>query len=324
MTAPGTYGVTHVVLGLDFGGTKSAAAVSDLTGVRLGTAVIENERELGSAHCFEQAVASARQLLHKVAPGTRLAGVGAATFGIPFDDHVELAPTIPGWETIAFGRELAAAFPGAAVRVATDVKAAATAEVRGGALAGCDPALYVNVGTGLAAALVVGGQVVHGKHGAAGEIAYNLRSTADVGKRLPGRVPLEDVVSGKALGVNGGKVSDRASTAAHVVRNRFTDNALATVFDEFVADLCFHVTNLAIALDPERIAFGGGVVRSWSHLEGAIRQALDAAVPYPPELVLGKFPYDAALVGALALGRQAVSEAHPLESARTGSTSEGR
>jgi glucokinase len=323
MTA-GTHGVTRIVLGLDFGGTKSAAAVSDLSGVRLGTVVIENDRELGSEHCFQEAIASARKLIQKVAGGTRLVGVGAATFGIPFDDRIELAPTIPGWEDIAFGKDLRTAFPGASVRVATDVKAAATAEFRTGALAGCDPAVYLNVGTGLAAAIISDGKVLTGRHGAAGEIAYNLRSPLDVGKPLQARVPLEDVVSGKALGVNGGKVSDRGSSAAHVVRNRFTEPAIGHVFDEFLADLCFHVVNLAIAIDPERIAFGGGVVRSWSHLEGAVRQALDAAVPYPPELVLGKFPYDAALVGALALALEAVSEAHPLESARLGSTSEGR
>ena len=55
-----------------------------------------------------------------------------------------------------------------------DVNAAAAAELRWGALRGVDIGLYVNLGTGLAAALVVGGRVVPGAHGAAGEIGYLL------------------------------------------------------------------------------------------------------------------------------------------------------
>ena len=63
-----------------------------------------------------------------------------------------------------------------------------------------------------------------------------------------------------------------------------------------------HVVNLAIAVDPVRIAVGGGMMRSWSVIEPTLRAALEAAVPFPPELVAAQFPYDAPLIGALALG----------------------
>ena len=69
--------------------------------------------------------------------------------------------------------------------------------------------------------------------------------------------------------------------------------------------------NLTIAVDPERIAVGGGMVRSWAALHGPLRRALDAAVPYPPELVRAAFPFDAPLLGALALGLEAARETVP-------------
>ena len=59
--------------------------------------------------------------------------------------------------------------------------------------------MYLNLGTGLAVGIVCDGKVVAGAHGAAGEIAYNLRSVADVGLALADRVLLEEVVSGRAL-----------------------------------------------------------------------------------------------------------------------------
>ena len=84
--------------------------------------------------------------------------MGVSTFGIPSEDGVALAPAIDGWEDIAMGRELREAFAGTPVTMATDVKAAALAEARWGALAGVDPGVYLNLGTGLAAAIVTGGR----------------------------------------------------------------------------------------------------------------------------------------------------------------------
>src|SRR5665647_988147 len=133
----------RIVLGLDFGGTKIAAAVCDSNGVRLSSRTIESRAEEGAQAVLERGIAAARALLQSAAPGSTLTGVGACTLGIPGDDGVELAPNIPGWDTLAFGHELCAAFPGVPVRMGTDVKAAAQAELSWGALSGCDPALYL-------------------------------------------------------------------------------------------------------------------------------------------------------------------------------------
>ena len=126
-------------------------------------------------------------MLAAAAPGREVAAVGVSTFGIPFDDRVELAPTIDGWGDLPLGREVRSAFPGAAVRLATDAKAAAQAEARWGALAGCDPAIYLNLGTGLSAAIVAGGNVLHGSNGEAGEIGTTCApSPTWVSRWLPG------------------------------------------------------------------------------------------------------------------------------------------
>src|SRR4051812_49274975 len=110
-----------VVLGLDFGGTKIAAAVCDLAGHRLGSTTVRTGDE-GARVSLERGVGAARDLLERVAPGRTLAAVGACTFGIPGDDGVYLAPTVPGWSGLSLGSELRLAFGGAEVRLATDVK----------------------------------------------------------------------------------------------------------------------------------------------------------------------------------------------------------
>ena len=298
-----------VVLGLDYGGTKIAAAVCDLAGRRLASVVVPSRGEHGAHAAFAHGIETARDLLETTAPGAELIAVGVATFGIPLEDRVELAPSIAGWDTLPFGRRLRAAFPGVPIRLATDAKAAATAEVRWGALAGCHTAVYLNLGTGLAAAVVVDGQVLAGSHGAAGEIGYNLRTADDVRSPLGDRVPLEDMVSGLALTRRAG--TSRSGTgwlsAAEVFGASEYDATLDALIGDFVNELAFHLTNLAILVDPVRIAVGGGIARAWNRIGPGLEAALQAGVPFPPELVLAHFPDEAPLLGAVALAVDAVA-----------------
>ncbi|GAA1575944.1 ROK family protein [Kribbella hippodromi] len=294
-----------VVLGLDFGGTKIAIAVAELSGHRLGTTTIESRDGGDAAEALARGLTAAHDLLAEVAPGQALAGVGAATLGIPYDDRVELAPTFPGWGELPFGRLIRDAFPGVPVRLATDVKAAAAAELRWGELTGCDPGLYVNLGTGLAIAIVAGGTVITGANGASGEIGYNLRTAADVWTESAGRTILEHVVSGQALETTGTARLGRPVTAADVFTMARTEPDAAVLTEQFSRELALHLANLTIALDPARIVVGGGLVRSWDQLETGLRRALDAAVPFPPDLAVARFPADAPLIGALALGVEA-------------------
>ncbi len=310
--------MTHppVLLGIDFGGTKIATAVCDLAGNKLASAVVDSLGERGARVSFGHGVATATSLLAEHADGGAIAAVGVATFGIPFEDRVELAPAIDGWERLELGRELRAAFPGSAIRMATDTKAAAQAEARWGALAGHDPAIYLNLGTGLAAAIVTGGRVLAGSAGAAGEIGYSLREPGDVGRANGLRVPLEDMVSGQALQRRAGQDGHRL-TAAEVFAAAASDAELDDLISEFVDELAFHVVNLAIAVNPARIAVGGGMTRSWARIEPRLAEALRSAVPYPPDLVLAHFPHEAPLLGAVALAVDAAAETQPHDGRNT-------
>jgi glucokinase len=306
-----------VVLGLDFGGTKIAMMVCEPNGERLASSTVAAVGELGARASFDRGIQAARALLANAASGRDLAAVGVSTFGIPFDDRVELAPAISGWDKLALGQELRDAFPGAEIRMATDAKAAAQAEVRWGALAGCDPAVYLNLGTGLSAAIVAGGQVINGRNGAAGEIGYNLRGAEDVGVPLAARVPLEDMISGQALARRAAsQLAHGQPIAAGEVFEASRDNAdLDRLVTDFVTELAFHVVNLAICMNPVRIAVGGGMVRSWDRLRPGLQHALSEGMPFPPELVAARFPSDAPLIGAVAL---AVDAAHAGAAAQPG------
>ncbi|HZO98453.1 MAG TPA: ROK family protein [Gaiellaceae bacterium] len=215
-----------VVLGLDFGGTKIAVSVADRAGRRLGTTVVPTAPERGARRNLERGVDAARALLRDAAPDAALAGVGASTFGIPGPDGIRLAPAIPGWEELALEHELRRALACPHVRVANDVKAAATAELRLGALRGCGHGIYVNLGTGLAAALVAGGEVVLGANGAAGEIGYSLVDREGI--VAAEHEVLEDVASGIGLSAAVRRRTGRRLSAADVFASGEFDDLVET------------------------------------------------------------------------------------------------
>ena len=151
---------------------------------------------------------------------------------------------------------------------------------------------------------------MHGSNGAAGEIGYNLRAAADVGVPLAARTMLEDMISGQALAKRAASHTPHGGPieAAEVFGSGPDVPDLDRLVTDFVAELAFHVVNLAIAINPVRIAVGGGMVRSWDRLRPGLQDALTAGVPFPPELVVARFPSDAPLIGAVGLAVDAARE----------------
>ncbi len=289
------------VVAIDFGGTKVAVATANTTGSILQQARIDTNPSQGAQQILERTTVTAQALIERT--GAEVAGqcvaVGVATPGVVHDNGVLLSPNIPGWEHVSLRETMRASLHIPTVVAENDVKAAAMAEVLWGALEGADPAVFLSLGTGIAAAIVIGGRVVTGAHGASGEIGYNLRSVLDTSGAAHGRAPLEEAIGGRFIGERGSLLLGEPLSAAGVfahpdIRARF-------LVDEVLAELATHVANLAILIDPARIALGGGLMSSGNVILRALAFRLGYAVPFPPEIVPARFLNDASLYGAIAL-----------------------
>ncbi|MFD6069841.1 MULTISPECIES: ROK family protein [Amycolatopsis] len=295
----------ELILGIDFGGTKVAIGLADRAGSLLVTRRLDTDAQAGAEQVVSRALAAARKLLADEGAADRLVAIGVVSPGIVLEDRILLAPNVPGWEELRLRDLVAAEFEGVPIEVGTDAKAAALAEWRWGALADADPAVFLSLGTGIAAAVLVGGRLLAGANGAAGEIGYNLLSPQDTDGFASGAAPLEEAVGGRGLGGRASELLGRPVTAGELFglarENAQAKELVGAALDE----LSMHVANLAIALDPHRIAVGGGLVRSADILLPALRERLAQAVPFPPELVSAKFDQDASLLGAIAIALDA-------------------
>jgi glucokinase len=71
--------------------------------------------------------------------------------------------------------------------------------------------------------------------------------------------------------------------------------------------LAVHVANLAVALDPDRIVFGGGFLPHTGDLVDRVWAVVSRATPFPPEVGTAALVEDAALLGALLLASDAAA-----------------
>jgi glucokinase len=288
------------VLGIDVGGTKLALGTADLDGNRLFDDELPTLADQGAPAVISRLLEAARGLIKRTtaAGEGELVAVGAVSPGIVLADRVLLAPNNPGWGTLALAGELRAGLGISRVAVDTDAKAAVLAEARWGTLAGVDNGAFLNLGTGVSLAAIVHGHVLRGAHGAAGEIGYHLIGRSSEAAFAEGHAPLEEHVGGGPLGERVSALLGRRVTVAEAFEVAESDGRVKDLLDEALDTLAVDIANVAITLDLERIAVGGGLIHRFEWL-GLLDKVLRRAVPFPPDLVIARFSQDAPLVGAV-------------------------
>lgn len=153
-----------------------------------------------------------------------------------------------------------------------DVKSATLAEQRWGQGRVSSDFVYINVGTGVGAGIVIGGKMVYGYHWDAGEVGY---TSAGIGSHLPGMghdCHVEAVASGAGMDNMArtlGKQYDTLLTfptdgridIKEVFRLEQAGDKLCQVIVEQASQaLTTLIGNIARTIDPEYIVLGGGVV----------------------------------------------------------------
>ena len=157
------------VIGVDLGGTKLLAGVVD-PGLHVHHRA--HRRALGrDAEAVIELVVSAVSELRDAAGG-EVDGVG---FGIPSLVDQARGTAVSTVHLPLQGvpfRDVMAERLGVPVWVDNDANAALLAEHRAGAARGATTAVLLTLGTGIGGALLVGGEVVHGARGGAGELGH--------------------------------------------------------------------------------------------------------------------------------------------------------
>lgn len=293
-------------VGVDVGGTRlSVGLVSEHGELDL----LQREstpRNLGASVTLQRL----RVLISAVLAGAAeraVVGIGVG-FGGPVDharQRIRWSHHAPGWTDISLPDLLGDWFRLPAC-VENDANAGGLAEALFGAGRGHGDVLYVNIGTGVGAALILGGHIHHGAHGNAGELGHMVLDPNGPPCPCGKRGCVEALCSGDAIGrlarerggqwLSGREVGERA---------RRGDELALTVVRDAATTMGLALAAAANLLDPGVIVLGGGVAELGEVYLGPVREAFAQhamhIVAHTP-ILPAELGYDAGVIGAGQLG----------------------
>ena len=293
-----------LLAGVDIGGTTIAVRLADERLVSVGRSVVETVRD--------QPDRAGRQVVDAVATACAEAGVAlervmAVGIGVPgqVDPAAGTVSTAVnlGWEHVRLAADVTAVL-GVPCALDNDVRAAAEGVRAQRILGDARDFIYVSVGTGIAAGIVVDDQVLHGAHQFSGEIGHLVVEPDGPACACGQHGCLEAIASGPAVAgyarslIDSGAASSLRNleplTAAHVYAASLTgDQAARAAVTRGARAMAraFHL--LGAILDIPIIAIGGGVTAAGPAFFDPLEQALDvvragsgfAAAVLPRDLV---------------------------------------
>lgn len=304
------------VIGADIGGSNLRIALSDLNGKICG----RWSHELRGAR-------TPRGVTDLIAEGVRdlcaTSGVsvkkvlelGAGAPGITdvSGGRVVSAPNLTDWHDVPL-RDLLRKKTGIPTTIENDVNLAALGEHWCGTAQNVNDFVFLAIGTGVGAGIMMSGHLHHGANWSAGEIGYLM---------LPGLPPnplvvdqlgaLESAIGGRGIErawreratQKGG---DRRARASEILAlGDKGDPAARELLENSAEHLAIAITNMNLVLDVSLVILGGGVANE--PLRKATASFLSRNEFARPKLLLSSLGFDAQLMGSLRLALLS-AEAH--------------
>lgn len=205
-----------------------------------------------------------------------------------------------GWRDLPMADVVGVAL-GVPTRLSHDVRAGLLAERQLGAARGVDHALFLPLGTGIAAALMVDGRVLRAE-GMAGELGHAVVDPQGAACPCGGVGCLETIASASAIARRYTERTGRRATAqeiAELVRTG-TDEDAGRVWAEAIEALASVLGTVLMATGIDLVIIGGGLVLSGETLLAPLREALAArtTLGHRPDVVASTLLDRAGCLGA--------------------------
>jgi glucokinase len=294
------------VIALDVGGTAVKSLVVGHDGV-LHRASTPTCASGGPEQSFAVVLQAVEAALAAVPPTHTPVGVGLAVPGTVDENrgmcvHSENL----GWSNLPV-RDLVAARTGLPVGFGHDVRAGGRAEWLLGAGRGAEDLVYLSVGTGIAAALVLGGQMVVAG-GYVGEVGHGGATDGDP-CACGGRGCPETFASAAAIARRYTRLTGTPVDGAREVldRSRQRDRTAELVWAEAVEGLGVLVSDIVRVTGAARVVVGGGLVHAGDALLDPLREHVRRrlTIHRAPDVVPAVLGGTAGAWGAVLLGWRA-------------------
>lgn len=262
------------LLGIDLGGSKLALAIfSDDGKILLKEAFPLANRQGHAAGRFitDNVV---RLMQYAYSQKNSINSIGISVPGIAHSSTGTIwAPNIPGWEDYPLLKEVQKVAVNIPVKIDSDRACYILGELWKGNARGCRDAIFMSVGTGIGAGILINGEILRGSHDIAGCIGW-MALQRPYDEKYTGCGCFEYYASGEGLakvakallkeqkGYAGvladKKIEEITSTEVFAAYGK-GDKLARQVIQTAVEFWGMAVANLVSLFNPEKIIFGGGV-----------------------------------------------------------------
>ncbi|WP_433082625.1 ROK family protein [Dactylosporangium sp. CA-052675] len=298
--------MTQTVIALDVGGTGIKCALVGADGDALHTVQHAERHPTGAERGGEAVIATILDIAEGLAATARAKGLEPVGAGLVVPGVIDEVNGIAVWAANVGFRDvplqaLLESRLGLPAALGHDVRAGGIAEARLGAGRGRDYVLVIPIGTGIAAANVVHGQVYTGGHGAGGEIGHIVVRPGGPECGCGQRGCLEAIASASAVGRRYSEQAGRTATAEEVARLAAEGEATAVeVWRETIDALADGLMTGIALFDPAVIVLGGGLAEAGEALLAPLRAGVHARVTFhrEPEITRAALGDEAGCLGA--------------------------
>lgn len=295
------------IIGIDLGGTKISAALFS----RSGELIEKEYKLLNGASGLQVGVAVAEAVLALQArrPGLPVEAIGVCVPGIVYSKKGTVwAPNIPGWDNYPLENDLRAMLDDRTIRIAieSDRTCYILGELWKGAARGCTDAIYLAVGTGIGAGILLDGHIIHGANDIVGATGWMALEEPFKDEFIPVGC-FEYYASGNGIG-NQAKLlyGDDSKTSYDVFASYGKDPVATRILDKAIRMWGMGTANLVSLFNPQKVIFGGGVfgpaVQFIGRIYGEARRWGQPISMRDVEFCASEVGSDAALFGAAYLG----------------------
>lgn len=161
------------VVGIDIGGTNSVFGVVDARGAILYSDSIKTGAYSDVNDYVDKLCEGLKKVIYEAGGLDKIKGVGVgAPNGNYFNGCIEFAPNLPWKGKVPLAQLISEKLGGIPVALTNDANAAAIGEMTYGAARGMKDFIVVTLGTGVGSGIVIGGNLVYGHDGFAGELGH--------------------------------------------------------------------------------------------------------------------------------------------------------
>jgi glucokinase len=308
------------VLGIDLGGTKLSVGLFKENGQLLQRQItlLHNRtgKEVGAfiTSCISDIVSKEKNEEIK-AIGVSVPGISRIRSGTVW------APNIPGWEDYPLVAELRTARPSIPIIIESDRGCSILGERWKGNASGCRDVIFLSVGTGIGAGILIEGDILHGAHDIGGAIGWMALNKPFDQKYIQcgcfeyhasgngmSRVAVE---LAKSRPHYHGNLKSETITAEDIFSAYDQNDEIAIeVIRDCIQYWGMAIANLVSLFNPEKIILGGGVFGpAVQFIPSIYNEALKWAQPISirrVQIEASALKEDSALYGAAYMGLQQI------------------